>query len=308
MTAPSGRVPWRLVVGVVAYAAWAPPALVGLPFAALMSASRPHTAREWGPTLVVGAVSLGLLLQPAGDMLTALVRAYIVLVTAAFVAAALLGRLPASFLRRAVRASLLAGVAVVALARIAWGQNLGDALHWEATRQASWSMRFLVELRPEVYALFEPVVRFVSDTVPATLLLQTLAGLALAWQWHARLARRPLGPPLAPFREFRFGDHWVWAVVAALAVWVTPFFAGLNTAALNLAVVLGVLYFVRGLAIAAVFAGALGVSVGALVLGAAAAALLAVPLLFLIPGLATLGVTDTWLEFRRRLKRRPNAT
>jgi hypothetical protein len=36
--------------------------------------------------------------------------------------------------------------------------------------------------------------------------------------------------------------------------------------------------------------------------GAVVAAALAVPLLFLVPGLATLGVTDTWLEFRRRLK------
>jgi len=308
MTARGGRVPWRLVVGVAAYAAWAPPALVGLPFAALMLAARPETAREWGLALVVGSVSAGLVLQPAGDMLSALVRAYVVLVTAAFVSGALLGRLPASFLRRGLRASLLAGVAVVALARIAWGENVGAALHWEATRQVSWSMRFLVERRPEVYALFEPVVRFVSDSVPATLLLQTLAGLALAWQWHTRLAQRPLGPPLAPFREFRFGDHWVWAVIAALAVWVTPFFADLNTAALNLAVVLGVLYLVRGLAIVAAIAGALGVSAGALLAGAAAAALLAVPLLLLIPGLATLGVTDTWLEFRRRLKRRPNAT
>jgi len=40
----------------------------------------------------------------------------------------------------------------------------------------------------------------------------------------------------------------------------------------------------------------------ALVVCAAISAVLAVPLLFLVPGLAALGVTDTWLEFRRRLK------
>src|SRR5207247_2402815 len=83
----------------------------------------------------------------------------------------------------------------------------------------SGTMRFLVELEPQLFVAFEPVVRFVSDTIPATLTLQSIAGLALAWQWHRRVARRPFGPGLGPFREFRFGDHWVWALVAALTVW-----------------------------------------------------------------------------------------
>lgn len=300
MAKPGSR--WRLVLGVIAFAALAPPSLVGLPFAALMLASRPKSAAEWGPALAVGAVSVALLLAPAEGMLTALLRAYVVLVTAAFVADALVSPTASSsksFLRRALRATLLAGVAVIGLVQAVWGQAAWEALHWEATRQASHVMRLPVEWRPEVFAIFEPVVRFVSDTVPAMLVLQAFAGLALAWQWHAALARRPLGQPLGLFREFRFGDHWVWGVVASLAVWVTPVLAGLKTAALNLAVVLGALYIVRGLAIVAALAGALGVSTGALLLGAAAATVLAVPLSLL---LATLGVTDTWLEWRRRFK------
>src|SRR5439155_996691 len=75
------------------------------------------------------------------------------------------------------------------------------------------------------------------------------AGLTLAWQWHRRVARNPLGPPPAPFREFRFGDHWVWAIIAALVGWITPAVAGLKLAALNVLVVLGGLYLVRGIAI-----------------------------------------------------------
>ncbi len=291
---------WRLILGVAAFAVWAPPSLVGLPFAALMVASRPKAATEWGAAGLVGAPSVALLLLPAGDLLTALVRAYVVLVTAAFVVGLLLA--PTSLPRQALRASLVAGAAVLLLARITLGSSAWDALHWEATREASWTMRLLVEARPEIFAVFEPVVRFVSDTVPAMLLLQTFAGLALAWQWHVRIAQRPLGPALAPFREFRFGDHWVWAVVASLTVWITPVLAGLKMAALNMAVVLGALYLLRGVAIVLVFAAALGVSVGALAVGAAVATVLAVPLLLLVPGLATLGVTDTWWEFRRRLK------
>jgi hypothetical protein len=44
-----------------------------------------------------------------------------------------------------------------------------------------------------------------------------------------------------------------------------------------------------------------------LVLGGCLAAALAVPLLLLVPGLLTLGLTDTWLEFRRRFAARRTA-
>src|SRR2546428_7018201 len=45
--------------------------------------------------------------------------------------------------------------------------------------------------------------------------------LALAWAWQRRVAVHPLEPALAPFPQFRFGDHWVWAVVAGVAVLIT---------------------------------------------------------------------------------------
>ena len=181
-------------------------------------------------------------------------------------------------------------------------------LAWDATREASAALRFLVEIRPQLYAVFEPAVRFVGATFPATLVLEGLAGLALAWQWHQVVAPRPLGEPLAPFREFRFADAWVWGVVAAIAVWITPLFAALQTAALNLLVVLGAFYLLRGAAIAVALAGALGISPAVLVGALVVSAVLAVPLVFILPGLATLGVTDTWLEFRRRLASRPNVS
>jgi len=295
---------WRLLLGTAAFAAWAPPSLVGLPLAGLVLATRPRSTMEWGAATGVGVLSVGLLLLPASDFLTGFVRAYTVLVAAAFVAVALLGPSQEPVLRRAIRAGLIAGVAAVALASVQLGGSVWDALHWEARRQASAAMRVWVEIEPRTFAVYEPVVRFVSDTLPATLALQTLAGLALAWQWHRRVARNPLGPPPAPFREFRFGDHWVWAIIAALVGWITPAVAGLKLAALNVLVVLGGLYLVRGIAIVVACAAAFGIAPAALVIGAVVAAALAVPLLLLLPGLATLGITDTWLEFRRRLKAR----
>src|SRR2546426_7075414 len=58
--------PWRLVAGTVAFAAWAPPSLVGLPFAALMLATPPRARAEGLPALLVGVTSLPPLLAPPG--------------------------------------------------------------------------------------------------------------------------------------------------------------------------------------------------------------------------------------------------
>ena len=293
---------WRLVLGTVAFAVWAPPSLAGLPLVALLFVARLRSSAEWVTAIVVAGPSVGLLLLPGGDLLTGVVRAYVVLVAAAF---ALLTRFSggdAAFLPRALRASLVAGLAVVALASAALGGSVWSTLHWEATRAASATMRLLVEREPRTFPLFDAVVRFTSDTIPATLALQTLAGLALAWQWHRRVATTPLEPSLAPFREFRFADSWVWAVIISLGVVIAPVVAALKLAALNVLVVLGALYLVRGLAIVVAFSGAWGIAPVVLVIAGTIAAALAVPLVLLVPGLATLGVTDTWLEFRRRLK------
>jgi hypothetical protein len=139
--------------------------------------------------------------------------------------------------------------------------------------------------------------------------LQTLAGLALAWQLHARLAPTPLGPPLAPFREFRLGDGWVWALVAWLGLLVAPVSSVLKVAGENVGFVVGTLYVLRGAAVVVAVAQAIGISAAALTIAASVAAALALPLLLLVPGLCTLGITDTWYEYRRRLAAsRPNAT
>jgi hypothetical protein len=301
------RTNWRLVLSTVAFALWAPPSFVGLPLAALMLAARPRGAAQWGAAVLVGVPSVALLLLMArGDIVSAAAHAYIVLVAATFVLLTLVA--PMRFLPQALRASVIALGAALVLARVILGPEAGDMLQWQATRQASETLRPLIALRPEAYVVLDPAVRFLGETVPALLVLQSLAGLGLAWQWHQLLAARPLGTPLAPFRDFRFADGWVWAIVGAVTIWITPLLAGLKAAALNLLVVVGTLYLLRGAAIVVAFAVMVGVSPASLMVGLLAAAVLAVPLLFVVPGLATLGMTDTWLEFRRRLAGRPNAS
>jgi len=293
-------------LGVIAFAIWAPPSLVGLPCAALLAAAPDRSARTRIAAALLGATSIALLVL-SGGRLAAAIAAYTVLLTAAFVAGAVLA--PAPFLRQALRAVCFGGVGTALLVQLVWGPNGWGTLAWEATRQAGLTMRLLVELQPEAFTLYEPVVRFVSTTAPGMLALQSLAGLALAWQWHGQLTSQPLGAPLAPFREFRIGDGWVWGVIAWLGLLVAPVSGVLKLAGTNLGFVLGALYVLRGAAIVVTFAQVLGVSAVALVIAAGVAAALAAPLLFLLPGLCTLGITDTWYQYRRRLAaRRPNAT
>jgi len=154
-----------------------------------------------------------------------------------------------------------------------------------------------------------------SVTWPGMLALQTLAGLALAWQLQRRIAApggaAAASAPLMRFKDFYMGDGWVWGIVAWLGVLILPVSSVLHVAGTNVGLVASTLYVLRGAAIVATFAEAFGISAVALVIVGAAAAALAVPLVFLLPGLCTLGITDTWYQYRRRLaearqRQRPN--
>jgi hypothetical protein len=299
----------RLLLAVFAFVLWAHPSLVGLPCAALLLINPGSGNRSgWSQPVagLIGAMSVALLVMSAGSggRLAAITSTYIVLVTAAFVSVVLLR--PAPILRQALRSMAVAGLLTVVLIQALWGSDAWGALAWEATRQASIALRSLVELAPanatsEVYAIYEPMVRFVSLTWPGMLALQTLAGLALAWHLHARLASPAAQAQLVRFKDFHMGDMWVWGIVAWLGVLILPVSGTLQVAGTNVGLVVSTLYVLRGAAIVATFAEAFGVSALALVIASAAAAALAVPLLFVLPGLCTLGITDTWYQYRRRL-------
>lgn len=301
----------RLLLATIAFLVWAHPSLVGLPCAALLfiapvNADRPGT----GPSLplagAIGMLSLALLVLTvvSGGRLAAVLSAYIVLVTAAFASLVLLR--PDALLKRALRSMLFGGLATALLIQIVWGTDGWGAISWEVTREVSYTMRWLVEVSPPraiavMYSLYEPMVRFMSLTWPGMLALQTLAGLALAWQLHLRFTALPLGAPLARFKDFAIGDAWVWGIVAWIFVLILPVSSAWHVAGTNLGLVAGALYVLRGAAIVVTFAEAFGISGAALLIVAAAAAGLAVPLIFVLPGLCTLGITDTWYQYRRRL-------
>jgi hypothetical protein len=309
---------WRLILALLAFLLWAHPSLVGLPCAALLLVAPGTSERSgWSQPLagLTGAMSVALLVLSAssGSRLAAVTSAYIVLVSAAFISLVLLR--PDTILRQASRAMAMGGLATALLVQAFWGSDAWGGLAWEVTRGTSITLRSMVEIAPDTFPVYEPMVRFMSVTWPGMLALQTLAGLALAWQLHGRIATRAQAPTPAPaparrFKDFYMGDAWVWGIVAWLVVLILPVSGTLEVAGTNVGLVAGALYVLRGAAIVATFAEAFGISAVALIVTAAAAAVLALPLLFVLPGLCTLGITDTWYQYRRRLAeaRRANTT
>jgi hypothetical protein len=291
---------------------------VGLPCAALLllAPALPREKPGWTQPIagMIGAVSLALLVVSGGNgsRLGAATSAYIVLATAAFVSLVLLR--PDTILRQSFRSTVAAGLATALLIQVMWGSDGWGSLAWEATREASLTMRTIGEAVPDAFSIYEPMVRFMSVTWPGMLALQTLAGLALAWQLQRRIAApggAAASAPLMRFKDFYMGDGWVWGIVAWLGVLILPVSSVLHVAGTNVGLVASTLYVLRGAAIVATFGEAFGISAVALLIVGAAAAALAVPLVFVLPGLCTLGITDTWYQYRRRLaearqRQRPN--
>ena len=296
----------RLTLGLIAFAIWGPPSLVALPCSALLALAPDQSRRTRLLALGFATAGAALLALSSGGRLAAATQAYVLLVTVAFALDVALRSEPSNLLRHALRATAVGAVGTALLVQVVWGTTGWGTLAWESTRDAGLALRIVLAGSPDAYAIYDPVVQFASATVPGMLVLQTIAGLGLAWQWHTRLADAPLGPALAPFREFRIGDGWVWGIVAWLGTAIAPVSVALKTIGLNVGLVAGMLYLLRGIAIVVAFSQAFGISAVALVIVAGIATGLALPLLFLIPGLATLGITDTWYEYRHRLAaRRP---
>jgi hypothetical protein len=141
---------------------------------------------------------------------------------------------------------------------------------------------------------------------PAMLALQSLAALALASWWVARLKRAANGPlGLRPLREFRFSDQLVWLLVAGLMLLLIPGGELATRMGQNVLLFMGTLYALRGVGVFVFLVGR-APSWFAVVFGAFAA-------IFLYPLVLTaavlVGLGDTWLDVRGRaaLAPRPDA-
>jgi predicted membrane protein DUF2232 len=275
------------------------------PLAGLLLLTRPRSIREWLWLFATGAWTV-LWLNHSGGLAGQFARAEAVLITGSYLALTLWR--PSARFSRALAATALGGVALVAWM---WHFGVGWTEVREAVEQELWRYNrdFIMQLGQVAPGMSEPgvldqmsaMVRTIAMLYPALLALASLAGVTLAWAWHRRIARRPLGPALARFSAFEFSDQLVWGWVVGLALCLAPLPDIWRSVGANLLMVWAVLYAVRGLAV---------FSAGTRRVPGLVLATLSLVAMFLLPfvvgGLTLLGLADTWLDFRRRLA--PSAT
>ena len=300
---------WSLMTGTLLLALFAPTSLplAGLTFAGLQLIGGTRSSVFRAGALLMGVLALWALVLPRETAVDAVIGVFQLFAAVAFVVMA--WNAPGPFLPRATGALAWSSASAVVLAWILNGANTWGLLAWDTVRQTSFALRTVLEVMSsdvvaDMYAKYEPAVRLFSTARPALEILWGLAALALAWQWHARTARHPLGPALGPFREFRLADGAVWGVVAATIAWILSGGApGIRVAALNVGLILGALYVLRGAAVVGAAAAMVAVPAWVQALAVLSGVLFAPAT---APSLCVLGVSDTWLEFRRRLEGRPN--
>jgi hypothetical protein len=122
----------------------------------------------------------------------------------------------------------------------------------------------------------------------------------LAWALYHRLSRARIGAALAPLRRFTFNDQLIWALVAGIAMIVLPTLAGMGPMGRNLILFVGTLYVLRGFGI---YAWLVSRRTGVVSVFVAIAAF-PFSLLTVLPALG-LGVTDTWANWRERIRMIP---
>ena len=199
--------------------------------------------------------------------------------------------------------ALIAAMALAVEAVAAWEGALERGV-LEGGRRAVEQYRAFgmgVESLDALEALSEDVAAALVAVWPALVALALWLGAWLGLRLLGRWGRvpSPLDRRLVPrpFERFRPAEGAVWPLIAALAgLWVDA--AWLHRAAANVALALGVVYAVAGLALTWWWLGRRGM--GAL----GRAALVGVAAVFLTPFAAaawvTIGLADVWVAFRER--------
>lgn len=177
----------------------------------------------------------------------------------------------------------------------AWRARLASP-SWESVSAQAPAVRGLAERAATGVATMSPP----TAILPALIVLESLAALALAWAIWQRVARARLGPPLSALSAFRFHDQLVWGVVVGATLSVLPTLSAWRDVGVNVMVVFGALHALRGLGVLVWYIPDRWALVPLLLL------LVSIPLLGPVLVLATvavlalgLGLGDTWRDFRR---------
>ena len=271
-----------------------PALLIAVPLALLLIALPPGRS----PYRIVGVILLAVLFAtPPEGALWYAERGWALMMGAAFLSLVAL-RPGAAFVGRgilAVAISLLIAGAIL-LVTGAWRPVEWAVGHRFREAAALWTMLVQNSSDPalaEAVDTFRRVADLQTMLYPALLAIASLAALAVAWWGYRRLIDQS-GGALAAMREFRFADHLVWLLIAGAVLLVLPLGDVAARFGANLATFMAALYVLRGAAIVIALTGASGASV--VLMG-----LLAIVLLpFIIGPALIIGLSDTWLDLRRR--------
>lgn len=160
--------------------------------------------------------------------------------------------------------------------------------------------KMAIETAGERVEIQDALSRHGASLFPALLALEALAACALAWALYHRLSRARIGAALAPLRRFSFSDQLIWALVAGITMIVLPTLAGMGTMGRNLTLFIGTLYVLRGYGIYAWIVSRRAAAVSIFL------AIAVFPLsLLTVPAALGIGVTDTWANWRERMRTLP---
>lgn len=132
---------------------------------------------------------------------------------------------------------------------------------------------------------------------PALLALASLAALAVAWYIVERLAG--VTDTLGSLKEFRFADQLVWLLIVGLVLFLLPIPDSVARMGQNAVTFMGALYLLRG---AGILLWLVAAAVSSVWWGIVWA-LLAIVAYPVVAGAAlVVGLSDTWLDLRTRLR------
>ena len=167
------------------------------------------------------------------------------------------------------------------------------------------ALKTMVDSSPPLQVMFDEseaqitaIPKATSVLVPALLALESLAAMGLGWALFYLMSPVKIGPKLSKLRDFRFNDQLVWGVAVGASIFLLPAFADGKNAGLNLLVFFGFLYLVRGMGVIAWMS-----RTRALTYMIVALAVFVWPVMALFA--ITLGLGDTWLDWRSRAAARP---
>ncbi len=208
------------------------------------------------------------------------------------------------FFARALAALAMAAVVVTLIFVIhptAWSDV--DALMAARAGEAAQRATSLLgdRMNEAAQGVVPKIVGLQVAVFPALLAVSSLGALGVAAAVRGWLSGEA-GSVFGGLRSFRFNDHLVWLLLGGLVLILAPVGAVGDRVGGNVVLFMGLLYVLRGMAVVLTLVG--GVSVIAGVLGGLAVLIVYPILALLVLIMLLVGLSDTWLNVRDRVRAR----